>query len=172
MFMLTCGDSMPFDMINEFGNIDYLSFGFILSYVIIAVWTVLQVTVAILLDKFVNASLQAEIEERAKRREATDSHNLLCSTMDPLLARLAKDYTSKADLILSLNGLFKLLDTDLSGSLSCYEFCTGLRKLDFTPAIYMSESDFSSITQNGLLCNETGCLGLEEFQVCSKEKCS
>ncbi len=91
-----------------------------------------QVTVAILLDKFVNASLQVcepslsntlqimwwfpttfhismqlvllittfvqtEMEERAKNREAKDSHNLLCSTMDPLLARLAKVCLSLLD---------------------------------------------------------------------------
>jgi hypothetical protein len=35
-------------------------------------------------------SLQLEAEERAKRREAKDSHNLLRSTLDPLLARLSK----------------------------------------------------------------------------------
>ncbi len=97
---------------------------------------VLQVTVAILLDKFVNASLQVqttvppscsanhmnslpvvaiyvqtcsvslittdaqtEIEERSKRREAKDSHNVLTSTMDPLLARLAQVLSRLPDVI-------------------------------------------------------------------------
>ena len=34
---------------------------------------------------------------------------------------------------------------------------------DFDPKIYLSESDFASITANGSLCNKYGRLGQTEF---------
>jgi len=111
------------------GELNFGAACFVISYVIVAMWTVLQVTVAVLLDKFINASMQLEAEERAKRREAKDSHNLLRSTMVPLLARLTKDYINDTDLGHMLRNLFQMLDTNFSGSLSCLEFCSGIRKL-------------------------------------------
>ena len=68
-----------------------------------------QVSVAILLDKFVQASSAAEEEKAAMAMQAIKkSMEYHKNTLDPLLAKLALDYVDDADLSNRLRSLFKV----------------------------------------------------------------
>jgi hypothetical protein len=148
------GNKMHFlsQAVTEEGDVDAKLSIYIVSYVIVSNWIVLQVSVAILLEsfntvsrKFERADAQAilEVKMRSERR-----NNLL----DPLLDRLARKFIDDSDLSTRLSTLFKVLDSDGSGSLSSKEFCDAIGKLDFTPRIDLSDSDFFHLTLNGYSC--------------------
>jgi hypothetical protein len=66
------------------------------------------VSVAVLLDSFVSASLSMLEEERQRHLAESKSRNTVSSTLDPLLERLARDFVDNADLSFRLQNLFKV----------------------------------------------------------------
>jgi hypothetical protein len=57
------------------------------------------------------------------------------------------------------------MDADGSGSIGFDELCTRLRRLDFSPPVQLTTSDFAVITQNGSLCGRSGEMGPRDFEL-------
>ncbi len=68
----------------------------------------MQVSVAVLLDSFVSASLRMLEEERQKQLADSKTRKTISSTLDPLLERLSRDFVDNADLSSRLQNLFKV----------------------------------------------------------------
>mmetsp|Transcript_39664 Transcript_39664/g.105647 ORF Transcript_39664/g.105647 Transcript_39664/m.105647 type:complete len:93 (+) Transcript_39664:1600-1878(+) len=45
-----------------------------------------------------------------------------------------------------------------------------MKKLDFTPRIFVSDSDFVAMTRDGALCNTNGRIGMEQFEKIMREQ--
>ena len=121
-----------------------------------------QVSVAVLLDNFVNASAKDEAEAELRRIEEAKNYKEIRNPLEPLLIRLIKGYVDDADLTRRLGTLYHILDSDGSGGLSADEFCSAMKKLG--AQIHVSRSDFCFITDNGALCDANGAIGEAEFQ--------
>jgi hypothetical protein len=67
-----------------------------------------QVSVAVLLDHFVSASIKLQEEEQQRKLCETKGRRTISSTLDPLLERLARDFVDDADLSARLHGLFQV----------------------------------------------------------------
>jgi len=156
--------------IGKDGSLNYSFTIFAISYFVVVNWTLLQVTVAILLNSFVGAISTAEEEETRAAMHGMKSKELLRNTLDPLLGKLTLDYVDDHDLSLRLAALFKLLDSDEDGSLSFIELCQELKKLDFTPCIHLTEVDFGSFTQEGALCGPDGLLNPAAFEKAMRQQ--
>ncbi len=126
---------------------------FLVSFVMMISWVLLQITTVVLLDSFIKASSMIEHDEdtnsRAKKSKVDESANPL----EPLLKKLSEDFTDDHDLSARLEKLFKVnsaesrlilsnqsslhgtfvnlqvLDTDKSGYLTPPEFIASMRKL-------------------------------------------
>ena len=103
-------------------------------------------SVAVLLDNFVNASAKDEERARLQEIEEAKSFKEIRNPLEPLLIRLIKGYVDDADLSRRLSTLYHILDSDGSGGLSSEEFCTAMKKLG--AHIHVSRSDFNFITDD------------------------
>jgi hypothetical protein len=81
---------------------------YIISFVIIINWVILQVTVAILLESFVTVSARMEREEERQAQEARKRIERRDSPLDPLFERLARKYTGDEDLSFRIKALFEV----------------------------------------------------------------
>jgi hypothetical protein len=114
-----------------------------------------QVSVAILLDKFVQASSAAE-EEKASRamqaiKKSMEYHK---NTLDPLLAKLALDYVDDADLSNRLRSLFKV-----PPALRCAAAGRWLRACGRPPAL-LSRAGLGERRRLALLAGRRGSTGV------------
>jgi hypothetical protein len=71
--------------------------------------SVLQVSVAVLLDSFVSATARIEAEEIKGLLEEKRRRHQAKNPLEPLLKKLTKEYVNNADLSEKLNLLFKVL---------------------------------------------------------------
>ncbi len=80
---------------------------FLLSYVMLVSWGVLQITVVVLLDSFMKASAVMEHEEEVAAREkmGTEEYH---TPFEPLLRKLAEEFTDDKDLDERLKKLFRV----------------------------------------------------------------
>jgi hypothetical protein len=111
-------------------------------------WVFFQVSIAVLLDNFLTASNEMKTAEKLKAIQQTQSKKLMKNPLDPLLLKLAKEYTNDDGLSSILQDLFKVwliqqhlpescalddllqvLDSDNSGGLSSHEFQAAIKKL-------------------------------------------
>jgi hypothetical protein len=69
---------------------------------------VLQVSVAALLDNFISASSEMEMEEKLLQSKAYVRDRLERNPMEPLLIKLARDFTDSQDLSERLLKLYKV----------------------------------------------------------------
>ena len=108
LFQITCGMTWVqyIPMIQSDGTINGTLTTYIISFVIIINWVILQVTVAILLESFVTVSARMEREEERQAQEARKRIERRDSPLDPLFERLARKYTGDEDLSFRLKALF------------------------------------------------------------------
>ena len=71
---------------------------------------------AVLLDNFLSASNEMKMDERAMEIQENKAQKHLKNPLDPLLLKLARDYTSDANLSEILQDLFKVRSLDLPAS--------------------------------------------------------
>jgi hypothetical protein len=62
------------------------------------------------------------------------------------------------------------MDADGSGSICFEEICSRLRRLNFSPPVIVTMSDFATITQNGALCGEGGEMAPRDFEVAMRQQ--
>ena len=60
---------------------------------------------------------------------------------------------------------WQAMDTEGSQSVGFDQLCRGLRRLDFSPPILITMSDFAVITQNGALSGRGGEMGPGDFEL-------
>jgi Ca2+-binding EF-hand superfamily protein len=175
LFRVIAGETWidSLDRITEDGKLNGPAVVFIFSFIVIVNWTLLQVSVAVLLDKFVSATAEMEQEERDMRVQAIKKTQQVHNTLDPLLEKMTRDYVDEEDLTNRLSDLFSVLDSDSSGKICFAELCAELKKLDFNPPIHLSDGDFAVITEQGKgtqLCDADGFMDFSQFQRAMKNQ--
>jgi hypothetical protein len=70
------------------------------------VWVVLQVSVAVLLDNFVTVSMRMENEDKKKASKEKKAASQFQNPLEPLIAKLANEYTSNDSLSTKIRALF------------------------------------------------------------------
>jgi hypothetical protein len=78
------------------------------SFIVISVWVVLQVSVAVLLDNFVSVSMRMENDEKKRAAKEIKASSQFQSPLEPLVAKLANEYTDGANLSSNLASLFQV----------------------------------------------------------------
>jgi hypothetical protein len=116
LFQISCGMTWPqyIPMIEANGTTDGRMAVYIISFVILINWVILQITVAILLESFVTVSARMEREEERVTHEARKRIERRDSPLDPLFERLARRSISDQDLGDRLRALFQVRSTHTS----------------------------------------------------------
>ncbi len=110
LFQISCGMTWAqyIPMIESNGTTNGSLALYIISFVILINWVILQITVAILLESFVTVSARMEREEERLLHEARKRVERRDSPLDPLFERLASQYISYQDLGVRLKAHFQV----------------------------------------------------------------
>ena len=110
LFKIAAGDtwidSLP--LLNPDGDLEWRPALFICSFIIVSVWIVLQVSVAVLLDNFVTVSMRMENEDKEKASKEKKASSQFQNPLEPLIAKLASEYTSNTNLSTKIKTLFQV----------------------------------------------------------------
>ena len=111
LFQISCGMTWPqfIPMIDSNGNTNAIMAFYIMTFVILIDWVILQITVAILLESFVSVSARMERDQERQVQEARKRVDRRDSPLDPLFERLARKYMSDEDLSLRIQAVFQVL---------------------------------------------------------------
>ena len=104
--------------------------------------------VAVLLENFCDATREVHRE----CQDAQFADNFLVNALDPMLEVLCR-FENSNELSAHIQALFRSLDADDSGELSAEEMTKGVRRLNLSPPIRMTEEDFDALLS---------CLAIEE----------
>jgi hypothetical protein len=142
LFHITAGDPWPEEpaLLDKDGTVNWKVATFHMAYEISVGWVVLQVThcscmdttktiefccghhhwmyflqvsVAALLDNFISASAEMELDEKLEQAKACIRDRLELNPMEPLLLKLAREFTDSQDLSDRLLKLYKVSRTIL-----------------------------------------------------------
>ena len=110
LFKIAAGDtwidSLP--TLGPDGDMEWRSALFICSFIVCSVWVVLQVSVAVLLDNFVTVSMRMESEDKQKASKEKKAASQFQNPLEPLIAKLASEYTSNENLSGKIRTLFQV----------------------------------------------------------------
>jgi hypothetical protein len=81
---------------------------FLVSFVMLISWVLLQITTVVLLDSFMKASSVIEHEEESNQRTKKKNADESVNPMEPLLKKLSEEFTDDQDLHARLEKLFKV----------------------------------------------------------------
>ena len=104
------GDPWPESLVlvQEDGEMNWPACAYMCTFITLACWIALEVSVAVLIDNFVAASLRQEMEERAVWMKEETKLNEFKNPMEPLLAKLAASFVDDADLKDKLQALYEV----------------------------------------------------------------
>ena len=109
LFRVTSGgtwvDAITF---NSAGDINHRGAIFIVTYIFVVNWTLLQVSVAVLLDRFISSSVDMQSEKRAVKEAELVAKRHGRTALDPILRILSKSAVDDADLSARIQSLFKV----------------------------------------------------------------
>ena len=110
LFRITAGETWisSLDLLDPDGSVNWDAALYILTYIMLVNWIVLQVSVAVLLDNFVTCSHQIDMEEEMERRAKGPLCGQGKNPLEPLILRLTKSFTDFDDLSSRLFSLFKV----------------------------------------------------------------
>ena len=176
MFRIAAGETWVDGMEvynEELGTVNWVVGAYVFSFIVIVVWTLLQVTVAVLLDNFVSeTSREKEEAYQLSVREKRIQDNI-GNVLDPLLKIIAKEYIDHASLTSSLSQIFHFMLTAVGAQneLTCNDMIRGISKMNFTDEydknvtfrMHMTKMDYDTITEQGALAKDNGALGAAEF---------
>jgi hypothetical protein len=94
------------------GTIQWQPALFICSFIVLNVWVVLQISVAVLLDNFVSVALKMESDEKKRMINEKRASSQFKNPLEPLIAKLAYEYTDSANLSSKLIALFQVGPAD------------------------------------------------------------
>jgi len=165
MFLITAGEAWLPDLpaFSESGQMNAGVVVFCVSFIVIVNWTLLQVSVAILLDNFVTAT---SMEEKGAAQDLIASHRTRTelNSLDPLLCFFADHFDTNCDLSTRILHLYQVLDVDQNGTLDFQEIMIGLRKIECSPRINLSLEDLEKYTADAGLDPKHGVLSLKDFE--------
>ena len=100
MFRVASGDPWPESLVLvlEDGEMNWTACAYMCSFIVIACWISLEVSVAVLLENFVAASRRMEEEEELEHVEEMKMLSEFKNPLEPLLAKLARSFVDDADL--------------------------------------------------------------------------
>jgi hypothetical protein len=111
LFRVTSGgtwvDAITFD---SAGGINHKGAIFVVTYIFVVNWTLLQVSVAVLLDRFISSSVEMQSEKRAVKEAEYIARKQGRTALDPLVRILVKTAVDDADLSTRIQGLFKVIN--------------------------------------------------------------
>jgi len=162
LFLLMAFDKWTEDLpgFDAEGKVDFGVVIFMFSFVIIVIWTLVQVVVAVLLDNFIAATLA---EKQTKALERQKKNRAVTHALDPLLESLCGTYDCTTDLSKRIFQVFLICDSEDQGYLTFDLMREGFRKLDLKPQVHLSREDYDSITE-GFLEHAEGHVHVELFQ--------
>lgn len=147
MYQVATGDGWAGDIarpivfhFDETGHvtIDSVAYVFFILYTVFASLFLLNVVVAVLLDKFTQSQSYEE-DQSALSNWAVENYN----SLDPLLHSLACIDT-RVQLQRTLGNLFRIL-ADQGSALTFVQMHLGLKSLPFNPRIYFTKDDWDSL---------------------------
>jgi hypothetical protein len=80
---------------------------FLVSFVMLISWVLLQITTVVLLDSFMKASTMIEHDEETTQRSKKSNIDETANPLEPLLKKLSEEFTDDQDLHARLEKLFK-----------------------------------------------------------------
>lgn len=101
-------DGMPI-VKEETGRVDWPLGFYTFSFILVNNWTLLQVSVAVLLDNFVSETSREKSAQQQLVMEEKRSHDSIGNALDPLLKIIATEYVDDKHLSAFLSELFALL---------------------------------------------------------------
>ena len=113
----------------ENGEVNMMPAAFIFIYIIVVCWTLLQVSVAVLLDNFVAETARGKEEEERHTEEAHRKIQIN-HMLDPLLRRFVQTYVNDEDMSRRLGKLFYAIKGDSAGNMTASQFAAGLGRLN------------------------------------------
>ena len=117
LFRIAAGDTWidALPTLGPDGEIEWKPALFVCSFIVVSVWVVLQVSVAVLLDNFVTVSMRMENDEKRKVSKEKKAASQFQNPLEPLIKKLANDFTDNASLSAKLLSLFqaRMLDTNM-----------------------------------------------------------
>jgi hypothetical protein len=100
MFRIAAGETWvegsPIIAIN--GTVDWPTAVFVMSFVIVVNWTLLQVSVAVLLDNFISETAREKKEIQDLEMEELRARDNMGNVLDPLIKIIAGEYIDDRDL--------------------------------------------------------------------------
>ena len=168
MFQLCTGDGWMTDVVRPLmtkgmqvdKNFNVLAGFFFISYILFVAIVLLNVAVAVLLEGFLNAISNLEMQERTL--EAAQEYNTIAGPLDPLIATLA-NFHSEEHLSSQIRMLYGFFDVDGDG-ISFDEFEAGLAKIDLRPRMHINKEDFSLMLSDIGIAGDTDHLHLDQKQ--------
>ena len=118
VFKVASGDPWPESLVLvlEDGEMNWTACAYMCSFILIACWISLEVSVAVLLENFVAASRRMEEEEKLEHISQRKMLSEFKNPMEPLLARLAASFVDDADLSLKLRAVYEARPRPVSPS--------------------------------------------------------
>jgi hypothetical protein len=135
------------DITDEHGNINWALGAYVMSFTIVVNWTLLQVSVAVLLDNFVSQTARENEAQFLLEQQAHRVKDTVVNVLDPLLCILAKEYVDDHHLSNFLRKLFSVMSAGQE-SLDPPALCTALTALNVTPPIHFTCLDYEALTQS------------------------
>ena len=169
----------------ESGTVNWAVGVYVFSFILIVNWTLLQVSVAVLLDNFVSETSREKDAANALIVEEKRIQYSIGNVLDPLLKMIAVEYIDHASLTSSLAEIFHFLLTSVGAQdeLTCDDVIKGISKIDLgddqqgddsrsvhTTRIHMTKMDYDTITQQGALAKDNGALGAAEFDMVMRKQ--
>jgi hypothetical protein len=110
LFRIAAGDTWidALPTLGPDGEIELRPAFYICSFIVVSVWVVLQVSVAVLLDNFVTVSMRMENDEKERAAIEKKASSQFQNPLEPLIAKLANDYTDTSSLSTKLASLFQV----------------------------------------------------------------
>ena len=135
---------------DEEGNVNWGVALYVMSFILICNWTLLQVSVAVLLDNFGNETAREKDEKHQLFMEHKRSKDSIGNVLDPLLRMLSMEYIDETDLSLQLSSLFQLL-CSMTGEtharvLTKEQFCDAMSRLKLEAPMHLSKLDYDTLT--------------------------
>ena len=159
LFRIAAGDTWIAEVpqVDEEGKVEWGLGIFIMSFILICNWTLLQVSVAVLLDNFVEETAREKEEKHQLFMNHKRAKDSIGNVLDPLLRMLATEYIDEDDLSAQLSALYSIL-------------CTAAGKLAApTPMADKESGDFDGLTKR-LEPKETPSVGDASAIMLTKEE--
>ncbi len=111
LFRIAAGDTWidTLPTLGADGDLEWKPALYVCSFIVLSVWIVLQVSVAVLLDNFVTVSMRMENEEKRKASKERKAASQFQNPLEPLIKKLANEYTDNDSLSEKLVSLFQVM---------------------------------------------------------------